>query len=72
MYDRNGLTLQPCYLLFDDCLESWQSLLNSLPHKVCCNIFIVVAIDIACRRHLSLCDRWVPFFQLLRQTARGF
>jgi len=67
-----GLTLQPCDLLFDDCLESWQSLLNGFPHKMGCNIFIVVAIDIARRRHLPPCDRWVPGFQRLRQTARGF
>ncbi|MEY9357509.1 hypothetical protein ABH994_000230 [Bradyrhizobium yuanmingense] len=34
MYDRNGLTLLPCNLLFNDCLDCWQSLLDSFPHEM--------------------------------------
>lgn len=71
-YGRSGLTLQPCNLLFDHGLEGRQGLLNSFSYKTCCNIFIVVAIDIARRGHLPPCDCWVSRLQILRQTTRGF
>jgi hypothetical protein len=59
-----------CDFLLDDSLQRRQGPVNGIPDELCCDILVVVPIDIACGGYLLPSDRWMSRLDVSRDATR--